>query len=90
MDMDQSAVFLAGSILTMLGFIIFVIGVVIINNIIHAFWKPVRIFTEDSFGYGKANARFATEEEITRIAPSFDKSHKGGGSNNELDLSKNK
>ena len=39
MDMDQSAVFLAGSILTVLGFIVIVGGVVIINNIIHKFWK---------------------------------------------------
>jgi hypothetical protein len=90
MDMDQSAVFLAGSLLTMLGFIIFVIGIVIINNIIHAFWKPIRIFTEDSFNYSKANARFATEEEITKIAPTFDKDPRNGGSNNDLDLSKNK
>lgn len=39
MDMDQAAVFLAGSILTMLGIIVVVGGVVIINNIIHKYWK---------------------------------------------------
>jgi len=39
MDMDQSAVFLAGSILTMMGFIVVVAGVVVINNIIHKYWK---------------------------------------------------
>jgi len=42
MDMDQSAVFLAGSILTMLGFIVVVIGIVIINNIFHRYWKPIK------------------------------------------------
>ena len=39
MDMDQAAVFLAGSILTMLGFIVIVGGFVAINNIIHKYWK---------------------------------------------------
>ena len=41
MDMDQAAVFLAGSILTALGFIVFVIAVVVINNIIYRWWKPL-------------------------------------------------
>jgi len=49
MDMDQAAVFLAGSILTMMGFIVVIIGLVIINNIINKYWKPVRIFTSDSW-----------------------------------------
>jgi hypothetical protein len=49
MDMDQAAVFLGGSILTMLGFIVVIIGIVAINNIISKFWKPVRIFTPDSW-----------------------------------------
>ena len=39
MDMDQAAVFLGGSILKMLGFIIVVAGIVVINNIIHKYWK---------------------------------------------------
>jgi hypothetical protein len=42
MDMDQAAVFLAGSILTVLGFIVVVIGIVAINNIFHKYWKPVQ------------------------------------------------
>jgi hypothetical protein len=37
MDMDQAAVWLAGSILTMLGFVALVIGCVVINNIIFNF-----------------------------------------------------
>lgn len=44
MDMDQAAVFLAGSILTAMGFIVLVAGVVVINNILHKFWKPITIF----------------------------------------------
>ena len=38
MDMDQAAVFLAGSILTALGFIVFVIAVVVVNKIIYRWW----------------------------------------------------
>ena len=49
MDMDQEAVFFAGSVLTMLGFVVIVVGVVVINNIIYKFWKPVKLFTEDSW-----------------------------------------
>jgi hypothetical protein len=49
MDMDQAAVFLGGSILTMLGFIIVVAGIVVINNIIAKYWKPIRFFTADSW-----------------------------------------
>ena len=39
MDIDQAAVFLAGSILTALGFVIIVIAAVVVNNIIHKYWK---------------------------------------------------
>jgi hypothetical protein len=49
MDMDQAAVFFAGSVLTMLGFVVIVVGVVVINNILHKFWKPLKLFTEDSW-----------------------------------------
>jgi hypothetical protein len=39
MDMDQSAVFLAGSILTVMGFLVVLIGVLIANNLVHKYWK---------------------------------------------------
>jgi ascorbate-specific PTS system EIIC-type component UlaA len=39
MDMDQAAIFLAGSILTMVGLIVIVAGAVVINNMIHKYWK---------------------------------------------------
>ena len=35
MDMDQAAVFLSGSILTALGFLVIIGAVVIVNNILH-------------------------------------------------------
>jgi hypothetical protein len=69
MDMDQAAVFLAGSILTMLGFVVVVAGAVIINNIIHKYWKPVQIWVPS---FLTEPTRFATKEEMERIAPHFD------------------
>ena len=49
MDMDVTAVFLSGSILTMIGFIIIVGGVTIINNILHKYWKPIILFKMAEF-----------------------------------------
>jgi hypothetical protein len=68
MDMDQAAVWLAGSILTMLGMVVIVAGALVINNIIHKFWKPVKIFTADSFQPFSHPPRYATEEELAKIA----------------------
>jgi hypothetical protein len=73
MDMDQAAVFLAGSILTMLGFIIVVAGIIVINNLIHNYWKPVRIFTADSWHAMNPPHRFASQDELDRVAPEFAK-----------------
>jgi hypothetical protein len=66
MDMDQAAVFLAGSVLTVLGFIVVVIGLVVINNIISRYWKPIRIFTEDSWTVFGGPARFAEPPEVEK------------------------
>jgi hypothetical protein len=71
MDMDKSMVFLAGSVLIMLGFIVIVAGSIVINNLLHKYWKPVRIFTADSwqpFG-GRPLPRYATEDELARMKP---------------------
>jgi len=92
MDMDQSAVWLAGSILTMLGLIVVVSGIVIINNILHKYWKPVRIFTDDSFApfsNHNTNARFMTQEEYAKITPVMGEELKESDSKN-VDLSKNR
>ena len=48
-DVENAASFLAGSILISLGIIIFIICCVVINNIIHKYWKPVSLFTPDSW-----------------------------------------
>ena len=52
----------------MLGLIVIVAGSVVINNILARFWKPVRLFTTDSFN--AIPARYATEEELAKMAPS--------------------
>lgn len=75
MDMDQAAVWLAGSILVMLGFIVVVAGVVVVNNIIHKYWKPVRIFTSDSWNLNPP-VGYAHQEELNRIAPQLEKEEK--------------
>ena len=71
MDMDQAAVFLAGSVLTIMGLIVIVVGLVVINNIIAKYWKPVRVFTPDSwtmFGshHNGNTYRFAEPEELDK------------------------
>lgn len=47
--MNQAANFLGSSILIMMGIIVVIIGIVVINNILHRYWKPVNIFTPDSW-----------------------------------------
>ena len=75
MDMDQAAVFLAGSILTALGFIVLIAAVVAVNNILHLYWKPVRVFTADSWNLN-APMRYVTPEELAKIEPKIEKDTK--------------
>lgn len=68
MDIEIASTFLAGGILTVIAFIVIVAGVCVINNILHKFWKPVKVFTEDSWNIG--TGRFADTEvkkEETKI-----------------------
>ncbi len=74
MDINQAAVFLSGSILTMMGFVVVVVGVLIINNLIAKYWKSWgwqwHIFPEQQ------SARFMTEEEAAKVAPTLDEKNK--------------
>jgi hypothetical protein len=63
MDIEVASTFLAGGVLVVAGFIVIVAGVCAINNIIHKFWKPVKIFTDDSWSLN--TGRFV-EPEITK------------------------
>jgi hypothetical protein len=56
MDIDQAAVFLAGTILTALGFVIIVIAAVVINNIIYKYWK--------SFGWNLLPMYMQKQEKV--------------------------
>lgn len=60
MNMDQSAVFLAGSILTVMGFVVLVAGIVAINNILAKYWKPIQFFKWAEH----PATRFITQEEL--------------------------
>jgi hypothetical protein len=61
MDMDQATVFLAGSILTGLGFIVIAITILVINNLLSKYWKPVKWVR-----YEELPPRFATPEELAQ------------------------
>jgi len=76
MDMDQAAVFLAGSILTALGFVVLVISIVVINNIIAKYWQPVKLFTPDSWSSFNPPTRYTHQEELDRIAPELSRKDK--------------
>jgi len=66
MDIEVASTFLAGGVLVVAGFIVIVAGVCAINNIIHKFWKPVKIFTDDSWSLN--TGRFV-EPEIKKEDP---------------------
>ena len=66
MDVDNASNFLACSILASAAFAILGITIVFLNNLITKYWKPVRIFTQDSWHFNPP-PRFATEEEIQRM-----------------------
>jgi len=41
MDINQAALFFSGSILAVLSTIVLSIGILIVNNLFHRFWKPI-------------------------------------------------
>ena len=71
MDMDQAAVFLAGTILISLAVTVIAITAVVINYIIGRYWKPVRVFTADSWQMLGTHTRFAEPQELEKM-PNLD------------------
>ncbi len=71
MDLDNAAAFMLGTIAYGIGVIVLVVVGVTINNIISKYWKPIRIFTADSWNLNPP-VRFATQEEVDRIPPHMD------------------
>ena len=70
MDINAASNFLVGSILFGLGFCILTIAIVIINNVVAKYWKPVRIFSADSWSFNPP-MRYATDDEVNKIAPTL-------------------
>ena len=50
----------------MIGLVIVVGGVVVINNIIAKYWKPVRIFTADSWNFNPPVEQNYGKEETSK------------------------
>jgi len=44
MTIDVAAVFLASSILVMLAAIVWVAAILVVNNLLHKYWKPFNIY----------------------------------------------
>jgi len=65
MDMDQAAVFLAGSILTCLGFIVVAMAILVINNLCSKYWKPITWIRYDDASHDLP-PRFVTQEEVDK------------------------
>ena len=81
MDIDQASAFLVGSILVGTGLIILAAAATVINNIFSKYWHPVNFGSILPKALSQTG-RFATDEEMSRISPQFDKQ--------SVDLSKNK
>ncbi len=71
MDLDNAAAFMLGTVGYGIGIIVLVAVVVAINNIVSKYWKPIRIFTADSWNINPPT-RFMTHEEADKVAPTFD------------------
>ena len=70
--MDKIAVFFAGSILITLGMVVIAAGVIVINNLIHQYWKKVVWFKYEYktvYFDPKTGEQFTpSEEKLTKIA----------------------
>ena len=75
--MNQAATFLGASILIMAGTIVIIAGALAINNILHRYWKPVRIFTPDSWKGFNPPVR----EEFDRVTPTLSEDKQNGKPN---------
>ncbi len=64
--MDQAAVWLAGSILTVLGFLVILGGILIANNLVAKYWKS---WGWTFMSWHHEPQRFMTQEEADKIAP---------------------
>ena len=73
MDMDKLAVFFAGSILITISMIIIAAGTIVINNLIHRYWKPVTWF---KYEYKPVYFDPKTGEQLDKQEPTLEKAEK--------------
>jgi hypothetical protein len=72
MDVSSASNFLSASILIGCGISIIGIAMVFLNNLVSKYWKPVRIFTPDSWKGFFPPDRYHYNEETARIPPTLD------------------
>ena len=72
MTIEQAGNFLISSILVGIGFCIITVAILVINNLFHKYWKPVRIFTPDSWRAFNPPDNPALYE-VEKTPPTFDK-----------------
>lgn len=75
MDLDNASAFMLGTIGYGVGILVLVAVVVAINNLVANYWKPIRIFTADSWSINPP-ARFAHDDEVAKIAPTLNENTK--------------
>ena len=67
MTIEQAAIFLASSILLMMGLVVITFGAVVISMILHKFWKPIKLFTPDSLAaYNPNHIQNIKQEPTTK------------------------
>lgn len=64
MNMDIMAIWLAGSVLLTLGIVVIVVGIILINNMIHKFWKPITVVIVRNDG-AYPRFRYASDKEMS-------------------------
>ena len=62
--MNQAAFFLAGSIIVALGFIIICAGIIVVNNLLNQYWKPVQLFKWVEY---KDSHNYPTHDELEKM-----------------------
>ena len=72
MNMDQAAVFFAASILTAMGFLVWITAIVVVNNLVHKYWKSWGWKWMSIYPHQEP-VRFMDHDEASRVAPSFEK-----------------
>ena len=61
---EHSAIFLASSILMIMALIVITAGAVVINVILHKYWKPLKIFTPDSLAAYNPNYNPNSKQDL--------------------------